>query len=40
MKKLIISAALVGGSITPTQGPYIPVTPDDIAKEAKRVEDV
>ncbi len=39
MKKLIISAALVGGSITPTQGPYIPVTPDDIAKEAKRVED-
>jgi uncharacterized protein (DUF849 family) len=40
MKKLIISAALVGGSITPTQGPYIPVTPDDIAREAKRVEDV
>ena len=39
MKKLIISAALVGGGITPTQGPYIPITPDEIAKEAKRVED-
>lgn len=39
MKKLIISAALVGGGVTPTQGPYIPITPDDIAKEAKRVED-
>jgi uncharacterized protein (DUF849 family) len=38
MKKLIISAALVGGGITPTIGPYIPITPDDIAKEAKRVE--
>lgn len=39
MKKLIISAALVGGGITPTLGPYIPITPDDIVKEAKRVED-
>ena len=39
MKKLVISAALVGGGITPTQGPNIPITPDDIAKEAKRVED-
>ena len=39
MKKLIISAALVGGGITPTQGPYIPIKSDDIAKEAKRVED-
>jgi len=39
MKKLIISAGLVGGGITPTQGPYIPITPDEIAEEAKRVED-
>ena len=39
MKKLIISAALIGGGVTPTQGPYIPITPDDIAREAKRVED-
>ena len=39
MKKLIISAALVGGGITPTQGPYIPIKPDDIAREAKRAED-
>ena len=39
MDKLIISAALVGGGTTPTQSPYIPITPDDIAKEAKRVED-
>ncbi len=39
MKKIIISAALVGGGITPTQGPNIPITPGDIAKEAKRVED-
>ena len=39
MNKLIISAAIVGGGITPTLGPYIPITPDDIAQEAKRVED-
>ncbi|MBI2957420.1 MAG: 3-keto-5-aminohexanoate cleavage protein [Chloroflexi bacterium] len=38
MKKLIISAALVGG-VTPTQAPYNPITPDEIAKEAKRAED-
>jgi uncharacterized protein (DUF849 family) len=39
VKKLIITAALVGGGVTPTHGPYNPITPDDIAREAKRVED-
>lgn len=39
MKKLILTAALVGGGITPTHGPYNPITPDDIAREARRVED-
>ena len=39
MKKLIITAALVGGGVTPTHGPYNPITPDEIAKEAQRVED-
>ena len=39
MKKLIITAALVGGSVTPTHAPYNPITPDEIAKEAKRVEE-
>ena len=38
MKKLIITAALVGGGVTPTHGPYNPITPDEIAKEAQRVE--
>ena len=38
MKKLIITAALVGGGVTPTHGPYNPITPDTIAKEAQRVE--
>lgn len=39
MKKLIITAALVGGGVTPTHGPYNPITSDAIAMEAKRVED-
>lgn len=39
MKKLIITAALVGGGVTPTHGPYNPITPEEIAKEAKRVEE-
>lgn len=39
MKKLIITAALVGGGVTPTHAPYNPITPEDIAREAKRVED-
>ena len=39
MKKLIITAALVGGGVTPTHAPYNPITPEEIAKEAKRVED-
>lgn len=39
MKKLIITAALVGGGVTPTHAPNNPITPDDIATEAKRVED-
>ena len=39
MKKLIITAALVGGGVTPTHAPYNPITADEIAKEAKRVEE-
>ena len=39
MKKLIVSAALVGGGVTPTHGPYNPITPAQMATEAKRVED-
>lgn len=39
MKKLIITAALVGGGITPTHGPYNPITPEEIVKEAKRAEE-
>jgi uncharacterized protein (DUF849 family) len=38
MKKLIITAALVGGGVTPTHGPYNPITPDEIAREAQRAE--
>jgi len=39
MEKLIISAALTGGATIPTQSPYIPITPEEIAQEAKRAAD-
>lgn len=39
MEKLIISAALTGGGSIPCQSPYIPITPDQIAAEAKRAAD-
>jgi len=34
MKKVIISCAITGGAHTPTMSPYLPVTPDDIAKQS------
>ncbi|UCH03020.1 MAG: 3-keto-5-aminohexanoate cleavage protein [Candidatus Bathyarchaeota archaeon] len=34
MKKLIITAALTGGITLPTQTPYLPITPMQIAQEA------
>ena len=36
MDKVIITAALTGGGTIPTQSPYIPITPEEIALEAKR----
>lgn len=39
MEKLIITAALTGGATIPTQSPYIPITPEEIAQEAKRAAD-
>jgi uncharacterized protein (DUF849 family) len=34
MKKVIISCAITGGAHTPTMSPYLPVTPDDIARQS------
>jgi uncharacterized protein (DUF849 family) len=34
MSKTIITAALTGGIHTPTMSPYLPYTPDDIARQA------
>lgn len=39
MDKVIISAALTGGGSIPSQSPYIPITPAQIAEEAKRAAD-
>jgi uncharacterized protein (DUF849 family) len=36
LEKLIITAALTGGGSIPTQSPYIPITPEEIAQEARR----
>ncbi len=36
MDKLIITAAIVGGITLPTQTPYLPITPEEIADEAIR----
>ncbi|HZW82526.1 MAG TPA: 3-keto-5-aminohexanoate cleavage protein [Candidatus Deferrimicrobium sp.] len=37
MEKLIITAALVGAEVTRKQTPFLPLTPREIADEAKRV---
>ncbi len=34
MDKLIITAALTGNITLPTQTPYLPITPEQIAEEA------
>src|SRR4030042_1059140 len=39
MEKLIITAALTGNITLPTQTPYLPLTPQQIAEEAKRCAD-
>ncbi len=36
MPKLIITCALTGSAVGPTQTPYLPITPDQIADEAYR----
>jgi uncharacterized protein (DUF849 family) len=36
MTKFIISAALTGAIHTPTMSPHLPITPDEIAEEARR----
>jgi len=35
-RKVIITAAVTGGDVTPTQAPYLPLTPKEIAEEAIR----
>jgi uncharacterized protein (DUF849 family) len=39
MEKLIITAALTGNVTLPTQTPHLPITPQQIAEEAKRCAD-
>lgn len=39
MEKLIITAALVGAEVTREQTPFLPLSPREIATEAKRVRD-
>ncbi len=36
MEKLIITAAITGAAVLPTQTPYLPITPKEIADEAVR----
>ena len=36
MEKLIISAAITGAAVLPTQTPYLPITPKEIADDAVR----
>jgi uncharacterized protein (DUF849 family) len=38
-EKLIITCALTGSDTFPTQTPYLPITPDQIAEEAKRAQE-
>jgi uncharacterized protein (DUF849 family) len=35
-RKVIITAAVTGGDVTPTQAPYLPIKPKEIAQEAIR----
>lgn len=39
MDKLIITAALNGGVTVPSQTPYLPITPEELAQEARRCAD-
>ncbi len=39
MEKFIISAAVTGAIHTPTMSPHLPITPDEIAEDAKRAYD-
>ena len=39
MSKFVISAALTGAIHTPTMSPYLPITPDERAEEARRASD-
>ncbi len=36
MEKFIVTAALTGAIHTPTMSPYLPITPDQLAEEARR----
>jgi uncharacterized protein (DUF849 family) len=36
MRKFIITAALAGAIHTPTMSPHLPITPDELAEEARR----
>ena len=36
MGRFIISAALTGAIHTPSMSPYLPITPDELAEEARR----
>lgn len=39
MNKLIITAALVGAEVMPSDTPHLPITPQEIAAQAKQVYD-
>ena len=39
MDKFIVTAALTGAIHTPTMSPYLPITPDELAEEARRAYD-
>jgi uncharacterized protein (DUF849 family) len=39
MSKFIVTAALTGAIHTPTMSPYLPITPDEIAADAKQASD-
>ena len=39
MNKFIVTAALTGAIHTPTMSPHLPITPDELAEEAKRAND-
>jgi uncharacterized protein (DUF849 family) len=36
MDKFIVTAALTGAIHIPTMSPYLPITPDELAEEARR----